>query len=157
MVTVPCPMESRLRVILPVPNTCVVGASCASMKVVARHFNTYRTAPIVVVLTTDAVRTYAPANSEGNRLRLRIPLNAKRRDEHPVPPRVSCFERRRAFCGGFRCWRQRGLSGAAHAVTMAESNRVMTIYDACSALANSPNSALFKSDTAQNDIPLWIQ
>jgi len=30
-------------------------------------------------------------------------------------------------------------------------------YDACRAVANSPNSALFKSDTAQNDIPLWIQ
>lgn len=29
-------------------------------------------------------------------------------------------------------------------------------YDACSALVNSPNSALFKSDTAQNDMPLWI-
>jgi hypothetical protein len=40
---------------------------------------------------------------------------------------------------------------------MAESNRVMASYDACSALANSANSALFKSDTAQNDIPLWIQ
>jgi hypothetical protein len=30
-------------------------------------------------------------------------------------------------------------------------------YDAWSALANSPNSTPFKSDTAQNDIPLWIQ
>ena len=36
-------------------------------------------------------------------------------------------------------------------------NRAERTYDAWSALANSLNSALFKSDTAQNDIPLWIQ
>lgn len=40
---------------------------------------------------------------------------------------------------------------------MAESTRMMPSYEACSAVANSPNSALFKSDTAQNDMPLWIQ
>jgi hypothetical protein len=37
-----------------------------------------------------------------------------------------------------------------HGVTIG---RIRT-YDARSALANSPNSALFKSDTAQNDMPL---
>ena len=40
---------------------------------------------------------------------------------------------------------------------LADSNHVMTIYAACNALAKSPSSALFKSDTAQNDIPWWIQ
>ena len=39
---------------------------------------------------------------------------------------------------------------------IAESSRDSP-YDDWSALVNSPNSALFKSDTAQNDIPLWIQ
>lgn len=51
-------------------------------------------------------------------------------------------------------------------MTIARPNRVSAPsrrshrrrrYDACSALVNSLNSALFKSDTAQNDMPLWIQ
>jgi hypothetical protein len=56
---------------------------------------------------------------------------------------------------------------AATCITIARPNRVSMApsrrsharrsYDACSALVNSANSARFKSDTAQNDMPLWIQ
>ena len=53
--------------------------------------------------------------------------------------------------------RHLNLKCGSDAVGMAESNRMMPSYEACSAVANSPNSALFKSDTAQNDMPLWIQ
>ena len=44
-------------------------------------------------------------------------------------------------------------------VSTAPSRRSLRrrTYDARRALVNSPNSALFKSDTAQNDIPFWIQ
>lgn len=46
---------------------------------------------------------------------------------------------------------------ARHKAMHSRIEPATTIYDAWSALANSASSALFKSDTAQNDIPLWNQ